>query len=167
MYKLIFIMLMSSITTCQSIEEGWKGIKPLRADKDSVDKKLENPGSDSNGAFYRTDEAFVRVYYSTEPCMESKLGFGDYDVPKNTVLQYSVSLNKLIIKLSDLKFARKNYYRDTSGDVKNSVFYYPADGSIIISVHIDPEGTEYVSGIDYKARKEDAEKFKCADTQAK
>lgn len=70
-YALFLTVFLNSIVSCQTIEEGWKGIKPLKADKTSVEKLLGKPEIDNNGYHgYRTDGAFIQVNYSTLPCVD-------------------------------------------------------------------------------------------------
>jgi hypothetical protein len=145
--------------TGSKIEDGWKGIKPLRTDKKSVEKLLGKPEIDNNGYHgYRTEEAFIRVNYSTLPCQDNQYKRGEYNIPKDTVLNYSVRPQKLTL-LSNLNFKKEQYYKDTSGDA-NSVRLINNEEGITISVQ-DQEKTEYFSGVDFRPSKDDAEKFKC------
>lgn len=159
------IMILSSVTFSQTIEDGWKGIKPLKTSRTEVEKLLGKPEIDDNGYHrYRTDEAFVRVNYSTTGCKDNQYKRGRYNVPEDTVLDYYVVINDFTL-LSDLKIKKENYYRDASGDVENNVVYVERADTIIISVHIQQD-TEYVGTIYYQPQKEDKELYKCDEPTA-
>ena len=148
-----------------SIEDGWKGIKPLKTNKVEVSKLLGTPEIDDNDYHnYRTDEAFVRVNYSTAPCQKSDFGRGKFNIPKEIVLDYVVHIKELV-KLSEFKFEREKYIKDTSGDVENNVLYVNEREGIIISVHIQ-EGTEYAGTIYFRPKPKLAETLKCTEIKS-
>lgn len=95
MYILLFIMFLNLIVSCDTIEDGWKGIKPLKTDKISVNKLLGTPEIDDNEYHrYTSDEAFVRVNYSTAPCKDNQYKRGEYNIAQDTVLDYYVVIKK-------------------------------------------------------------------------
>ncbi len=49
MYILIVLLLVNSFGFCDTIENGWKGIKPLKTNKVSVNKLLGTPEIDDVG----------------------------------------------------------------------------------------------------------------------
>lgn len=160
MHILILIIYISSIVSCQTIEDGWKRIKPLKTDKASVERLFGKAEITNDGFFrYGTDDFSIVVNYSTAPCEANVLSRGRYNVPKDSVLNYIVYIKKPV-EISNLKFDRRNYYRDTKGDLENNVLYVNKDGSIIIGSNFQEE-TEYGGTIYYKPRKEDIEQFKC------
>jgi hypothetical protein len=158
-----FILLFSIIGLSQSnslIEDGWKGIKPLEIDKAKVNKLLGTPEIDDNEYYnYRTDEAFIHMTYATAPCEKDNLGRGEYNVAKNTVLKYAVSI-KNVIKLSDMQFNKEKYRRVKNEEQPNLADYYDNENGIEISVWIQ-EGIEYIGTIYYKPSKQKEENFKC------
>ncbi len=146
----VLILLLNSVVLCQTIEDGWKGIKPLETNKTKVDKLLGKPEIDDNGYYnYRTDEAFIQVNYSENPCSKDNYGRGKYTVAKDTVLSYWVHL-KEGIKLSEFNFDREKYYKDTSGDLKSSYDFYNDEDGIGIDIGIqgstekDPKSGKYI-----------------------
>lgn len=160
MFTFVLWFLFCIATQCQTVEDGWKGIKPLRTNKAEVEKLLGKPGIDSSGFYgYKTNEAFVRVNYSTTPCNKSEMGRGDFNVPQGTVLDYHVILEKPVL-ISELNFKRNDYYRDTSGHSNGNPIYATGDHSIIISAFIR-DGVEFASRFDYRPSKKDAEEFTC------
>lgn len=160
MYFLYSLILLNFFSLCDPVEKGWKNIKPFSADKSSVDKLLGDPKIDDNGYFgYSTDEAFIQVNYSTAPCTENQYGRGKYDVPEGTVLRYWVNLRKPL-KLSEVKFERQNYERDTSGHGKDNVTYISRELGVIIDVGIQ-EGVEYIGKIEYRPGSNEEDKHKC------
>lgn len=160
MYFLCLLIFLSSIYICEPVESGWKNIKPLSTDKASVDKLLGEPKIDDNGYFgYSTEEAFVQVSYSTAPCTENQYGRGEYDVPERTVLRYWVHVKKPL-KLSDVKFAREKYFRDTSGHIKDNVLYISREFGVMITVG-SQEGVEYIGNIEYRPGSSEEDKHKC------
>lgn len=161
MYILTLLLLLNSFLFCNTIENGWKGIEPLKADKAAVNKLLGTPEVDDNGYYgYTTDEAFIQVNYSTAPCENNQYKRGKYNVPKDTILDYVVNVKKTI-KLSELAFNREKYKTDTSGDVGNVVAYYNEEDGIMIEVGISREGTEYVKTIYFRPKQKTAETLKC------
>lgn len=141
-----------------SIENGWKGIKPLEANKTSVNKLLGKPEIDDNGYYgYFADGAFIQVNYSTAPCQENHYNRGKFDVSEDTVLDYSVNIKQ--VALSEIKFKRENYKRDAS-DHTNFAEYLNGKDGVEISVIIYGDD-EYARQIRYRPSKKSAEKFKC------
>jgi hypothetical protein len=156
-------MFLSYSAFGQSIEEGWKGILPLKTSRAEVENRLGRPEVDDDGYYrYKTDDAFIRVNYSCTPCQDSKFGRGQYKVATGTVLDYYV-IPKDRKVFSNLELKRDTYIRDTSGDVQNNVLYVNKDNSVIVSIHLQ-EGTEYVGRIYYNPRSADAKALKCGST---
>ena len=162
MYILFLMLFLNSFMFCDTIENGWKGIKALKTDKATVYKLLGKPEIDDNGyAGYSTDDAFIEVNFSTAPCENDQYERGKYKVPKETALDYTVRLKKKI-KLSEFRYNQEKYEKDTSGDLKSSADYYNPNDEITIGVYIQ-EGTEYVTDIHFGINKKDAELFKCEE----
>jgi hypothetical protein len=161
MYILPLIMILNYFVWCDSIENGWKGIKPLKTDKASVDKLLGTPEIDTDGfQGYTKDNIYVRINYSSTPCINTYFGRGEYNIAKDTVLNYEVVI-KRVMKISELEFNHEKYLKDTSGDLANFVSYIDSEDGIIITVYVQ-EGTEYVKTISFSPTKQDSETFKCS-----
>lgn len=164
MYISLLIILLSSIVSCQTIEKGWKGIEPLKTDKATVNKLLGTPKVDDNGYHsYTSDETFIQVNYSTAPCQDNQYNRGKYIVVKDTVLDYIVNIKK-VVKLSEIKFKREKYKKDTSGDVLDIADYINEEDGVVIGIYIQ-EGTEYVGAIRFRPSKQNAEAFKCSESK--
>ena len=163
MYILILMLFLNSFILCNPIESGWKGIRPLKTDKTTVDKLLGTPEVDDNGyQRYSTNEVFVRVNYSTAPCKDDKMGRGEYNVAKDTVLDYYVNIKKAV-KLSEIKFDREKYITEKDEHMEEAVHYINMENGIRISTHIQ-EGVEYVGQITFfSPNKQDAKAFRCKD----
>ncbi len=161
-YVLSLIFLLNIFVFSQTVEDGWKGIKPLRTNKVAVDKILGKPETDDNDyKRYSTDEAFIRVNYSTSPCKDNQYKRGEYNVPQDFILDYYVVLDKMV-KLSDFKYKRGKYVKDTSGDLKSSALYINETDGVWLTVYIQ-EDAEYVTKIYYKPNKKNAEAFRCKE----
>lgn len=159
---LFFAVVAFSQTNVQkpSIENGWKGIMPLKTDKAFVEKLLgKSRQVDDKGIHsYKTDEALVDVSYSTSPCADDQDKRGRYNVAENTVLGYIVRPFARI-KISDFRFKRENYYY-SSEDLKRGAYYRNAEDGITIGVHII-EGIEYIAIIGFNPSKQNSNEFKC------
>ena len=143
----------------QTLEDGWKGIKPLRTDKVAVDKLLGKPSIDDNGyAHYEIEGAVIEVNFSACPCLENNYGRGKYNVPKDFVLGYRVFLRKGI-SISDVSFRREDYHIDTGVDDGSTTYRNHKDG-VMIGVEIHGNNT-FISGFEFQPSKADAERLKC------
>lgn len=162
-FSLIILHAASSLIGGQAVETGWKGVRPLLSSQTDVEKAFGKPERiDDNGYYnYRMNDSYVRVNYSTEPCRSNQYERGKFNVPANTVLNLWISLKKTIL-LADLDFDRKKYYRDTSGDVINSVDYFNKEAGIGIGTSIhDEKRNEYVGTIEYSPSETLKAKFIC------
>jgi len=160
---LILIVFLNIVGFSQTVEDGWKAIKPLKTDKVMVDKTLGTPEIDDNNYHgYKTNEAFVQVNYSTAPCKDNQYKRGKYGIAQDTVLDYIVNLREQI-KLSDFKYKREKYIKDTSGCLLNSALYINEADGVWFNVYIQ-EDIEYVTKIYYKPNKQDTESLKCKES---
>ncbi len=161
MYIFILTSLLNLVVMCHSVESGWKGIKPLETNKATVEKLLGQSEIDDNGYHnYKTDEAYIQAIYTENPCEDNKFKRrGGYNVAKDTVLEYWVVL-KQMVKLSEVKFEREKYYKDTSGDLISHADYDDFEEGIRISVYIQ-EDDEYVTGYSYRAGNRQNKMYQC------
>ena len=68
MFFVIVMMILTSTISCQSLENGWKDIKPLHSNKGEVEKIFGEPKIVGNNSYrYTTDDAYVEVKYATAP----------------------------------------------------------------------------------------------------
>lgn len=160
MYIFLLMTLLISTSSCQRLEDGWRGIQPLKTRKAQVEKILGKPEIDDNGYHgYRFDGGFIQVNYSTAPCEENQYKRGKYKIQSGTVLDYIVNLHEGV-KLSELKFERGSYYKETSIHGGDLVYYIRRDNSIWITAFVQ-NGEEYAGRISFRAGNSDSEKHKC------
>ena len=163
MFFVIVMMILTSTISCQSLENGWKDIKPLHSNKGEVEKIFGEPKIVGNNSYrYTTDDAYVEVKYATAPCKESQYGRGVFRVPENTVLEYHVYFKEFpeFPRLSDIKLDKRKYEKDTSGDAPFIYSYWNRDGGIRLSVNFKGD-VDRVQGIAFSPSKIDEEKFAC------
>lgn len=163
MFILLFALLMNLTLLCSPIDNGWMGIKVLSTNKTSVDKLFETFDVDrsTGDVGYSTDDAYLRVTYAAAPCTEAPFGRGEFRVPENTVIFYRIRM-KRAIKLSEFKFAKEKYKRQTHDHAQNLATYYSEELGIQIVAQLR-DGVEYLASIEYRPGKEIMEKLKCKD----
>lgn len=165
----IWLVILAVSVFPQRIEDGWKSLVPLKTTRQEAEKILGKPEIDDNGYYrYRTAEAFVEVNYSTSPCAGNQYNRGKYNVPADTILSYQVSLGK-IVPIDEVKFDRKNYYRDSSSDLLTSITYWESIPNtrkvssgygVGIKVYLQID-KEYVTGFSYFPRNEEIQQAQC------
>lgn len=165
--RVIFMLLIiNSAIFCTTIEDGWKGIKPLVTDKTTVNALLGKPLIDDNDYHkYSTEDGGFNVNYSVNPCESNSYDRGEFNVPKDTVLTYYITLKKKL-KLSDLEFKREKYRRVKDHHFSNEVAYYNNDDGVEIQVHIS-DNVEYIDRIYFRPSKKDKESFACSNLKSK
>ena len=162
MFFLIGIFVVSLLASCQTIENGWKGIKPLHTNRIVVEKILGPAKVNDSGYYYydyNTEDAYIQVNYSTAPCQDDKYKRGKFNVAENTVLDYSVIL-KNAVRITDFEFDKKKYYKETGGDVLNLATYRNYEDGVAIGVTLKKHD-EIVNPIRFQPAKNDATKFAC------
>jgi len=163
---IVLIMAFNSLVFCDSIEDGWKGIKTLKTNRKTAEKVLGTPKKITQSGYfnYETDDFFAQVNYSDPPCEKSSYGRGDYNVPGETVLEYNVILYTQV-KLSDFKFKREKYERQIDSERNSLIYYDNSEDAILISVGII-DGVEYVGRIRFYPSPADKKKFECKNSEA-
>jgi len=160
------ILAVFLFTCCIPIENGWKGVKPLKTSKAEVDKILGKSGEDASGFHrYMVPEAEIVVDYSKEPCSLAPQGRGGYTVPVNTVLSYTVLL-KAKPKVSDFEFNPKNSHRVSSEHLLNYASYVNDDDTVEINVMTEAGSEEFVYEIVYRGKNSDLERLRCKETSS-
>lgn len=158
---LTFILLF--VTCCDSIDDGWKGIKPFHTPRKEVERLLGEPKVDDNGYYrYSTPEADIEINYSSTPCSENRYGRGKFKIPVDTVLSYRVIM-KTRPKIDDLEFDRQKFQREASGHVLNLASYVNKDNTVSILVTVEIETDEFAREIDYRASSVTMEKLQCKE----
>src|SRR5688572_29377279 len=112
MYIFLLLSLLVSTVSCQKLEDGWKGIQPLKTRKSAVEKILKAPEASMSSGYvgYSTEVAYLRVTYAEAPCSDAPFGRGEFNVPENTVIHYTVQIRKSI-EFSEVEFAKEKYTR--------------------------------------------------------
>ena len=166
----VFLVVLAVAANCfgvdNFIEEGWKGIKPLKTDQATVEKIIGKPEKITRAGYYnyKTDEFFMHVNYSTAPCEKSDYNRGKFNIPENTVLGYNVILSEGI-KLSEFKFQREKYTKQADSERSNAFYYINFEDAIHLGV-IVVNGTEYVWSIWFYPSEKDEKKFECKKPEA-
>lgn len=162
----ILVLAFNSLVLGSSIEDGWKGIKPLKTDRKTAEKVLGMPEKVTKFGYfnYRTAEFFVHMNYSTAACQESEYNRGKYNVPDGTVLSYSVILTKGI-KLNDFKFKREKYTKEIDSEAFGSAYYTNGEDSVMLGVYT-VNGVEYVGRIWFSPSLADTKKFECKKSES-
>lgn len=164
--KAVLITLLLSFTVLasgQSLEDGWKGILPLRSTKKDVEKTYGPPSRIDDNDYYQYvgDNFSAQVNYSTEPCSGNQYDRGKYNVPKDTVLDIWVYVRGNVL-LSTVEFDRSKFVRKPDQELLNLVHYYSSDNAMSISSSIsDKEGNEYFGRVIYRTPPQLASKFTC------
>ena len=149
-----------------SIEDGWKGIKPFRTGKATVKKILDSAEKVIKAGYtnYDTGEFFMQITYSNASCKDNAVKPGKFNVPENTVLNYDLVFNIKAIVLSDFKFQREKYRRET--DSKNSEFAYYINDDDGIKLYVRVfKGAEYVGRVEFFVSEKDKKKFECKNSE--
>lgn len=153
-------LILTSAVSCESIENGWKKIKPLQTERTVAERVLGSGAADDNSYYmYPTEDAYVQVNYSTAPCKANRYERGKFNVPYNTVLDYSVMFKNPPL-LSEIRFNREKYVKDTSGDLLDVAAYRNNEDGVDIAVAIEGN-REIVHKIYFRPTRKDSEKFVC------
>lgn len=157
---LILFSTLIPITLCD-LEKGWKGIRVLESSRSDVEKILGRPVEDEHGVVkYSTDEGNFRFLFSGAPCSGLGALLGDYNVKKDTVLQYQFQ-PKNQLSLSDLRWDKDLYERaDDAHLAKNVNYYNPRDAIRLTTYRINGE-TEIVRMIYFERTADQNAKFGC------
>lgn len=160
MRLILLILVFNLVGTCQSIDDGWKGIKPFVSNKASVEKLLGTPTIDNNGYYgYKYMGIGVQINYSTAPCIGDQYDRGKYTIPIDSVLSYVVNFNTPT-KFSELKLSSEKFVEVKDEHMLGDVWHYSKNGAIAISSY-SRDGEEFVGQIIVNASKQDKEKFLC------
>lgn len=153
MTRLILLMLFLNLNiSCQSFEDGWRGIKPLVTTRDAVEAQL-GPGENRSEEESAYKETSVVIKYIVSPCDQNGL-----NRPAGTVLSYNVALDP-VARLDSMKIQISKYQKDKSGDTASFAYLNSKDGITIIAQ--EQEGVEYVTGFMFSPEKKLKEESSC------
>lgn len=162
---LAILLFVLSSSFCEDIDNGWKGLQPLRVTKNEFEKKIGVPGTKQEEYYYfdyQTEDAYFQANFSSQPCRDDKFSRGKFYIPEGTLLDYSVII-KARPKVSELKFDRAKFVKLSGGHVPYLGTYQNASQGIDIAFRIESDGSEVVEKIYFQPSKADAEKFKCTN----
>lgn len=164
MKGILFVLLLaasSAIAQEANIENGWKKIKVFETKRSEVEKLLgkANPDFSKIYTVYSTPEGTVAIVYSDTPCTIAPGEKGDFNVEKDTVLDYHVSFEKPF-PLSELNWKKENYKRSPDPH-RLDVFAYdnPSEGVWITTGFVD--GTEMVGSLWFRGTDEQKRRCQC------
>jgi len=140
-YALVLLasILISSFAD-EALAKAWRGIMPLHSTRADVRNLLGKPIVGGNGAIdlYELDEGRVQVRYARQACEQSlPADWGNWNVPRDTVVNISVTLNKSL-HVNDLRipnFKSFKWYTDDSGatyyvDKRKGIEYQVQEGKV-------------------------------------
>lgn len=162
MRVLIFLMvvLLNSALVVEGQErKGWRGLVPLQATRQDVERLL-GPPTTPGGQVYKPRGQFVLVEYSDGPC-EKGWPFG-WNVAKDTVTSIWVSSGKTVA-VADLKLDEQKYRKYRDSYLEKIVHYVNSEDGVDIHVD-DTAAIPVVKGYDYIPTASDA-KLRCADAR--
>lgn len=114
--------LSNTVICSAQVNEGWKGIRPLRTSKAEVEAKL-GPSKEKSCDLceYSTENEEILIKYSTSRCT---VGSAGWDVPSGTVLLINVT-PKQRVKFSDLNLDSRSllFYGGLRVNQTNGVMY--------------------------------------------
>lgn len=99
-------------------EKGWRGLIPLHSTRTDVERVL-GPSSGDCRCIYRTEEEVVSVIYSRTNCKGNVPG---WNVPAETVLEFTVMPLKRQDKFSELRLDKRRFVR-TQDHVATTAYY--------------------------------------------
>jgi hypothetical protein len=123
-----------------ALAKSWRGIVPLRSKRPDVRKALGQPSIGASGPIelYEREEGRIQVRYARGPCEQGlPADWGNWRVPRDTVVNISITLNKEIpvkdLKIRNIK--KYKWYTDNSGatyyhDSQRGIEYQIQDGMI-------------------------------------
>lgn len=148
------------------LENGWKGIKLFQINRVEVEKILGQPMREGGYTFYKKDKALIRILYSDAPCSYSEKLQGIYNVPKDTVIKYSVILEEGI-KLSELEWEKDLYDKFEDPHIIGNISYGNLRDGITFTTYVAEGGVEKVGSIDFDPTKEMVTKYACPSQKEK
>jgi hypothetical protein len=161
--SVIFALVLTAGANCQTLEEGWSGIKPLETKKSVVEEKLGRTKLDAIGPYYDYDgnKIVIRANYSTSPCMPVPGDPKGYRIPKDTVLDYVVYFNNPTL-LSEIKFDGDEYTKQLSVHRPDDFILLNEEKGIMIVGYVrnDVVG-EYIDKIYFRPSRQVKAKLSC------
>jgi hypothetical protein len=133
----VLIVIPSIMAQTEVAPNSWRGLIPLRSNRDQVEKLLGRP-KDSIGPrlIYENESERVDVRYADASCSEA------WDVPKDTVISMEVHPRKSI-RIEELRLDPKKYIRFQWAHPDNWVVYMnKAEGVWVHTIIWDSRGEE-------------------------
>lgn len=131
--KTIILCLLMLTAFAPSQAEGWRGIVPLHSTRADVERIIGAPVA-PNGVIYRLASEQVFIEYSGGPCTKDRPG--GYNVPRDTVIQISVSPNALT-PLPDLQIGNGGYEKHPDPELPGVSHYTNREKGVSYVTHGD------------------------------
>ncbi len=147
------------------IESGWKGIKAFVSTREDVDKLFGPPSTKVGGSIYQTPDGNIEIDYSGVPCRGPEWFGGEYSLPPDHIIQFTVYL-KNAIPIEKLNWAKDRYRQDKSGSHPYRTSYYSIEDGTRISTNTE-DGKEMVESISYQGTPEQRRAYKCPIASSK
>jgi hypothetical protein len=163
MRKIILTLILILLLYSQQfeVEKGWKEIKVFQTNRTQIENILGKPEKEDYEVTYQTNDNWIKVIYSNEPCSDVKTKKGRNNFEKDTVIEYEVFFYK-DIEISDLKFDKDKYERFQDPHLLNLIYYDNVIKGITITAFNTGE-IERVSYITYLPTKEQGLQFHCKE----
>ena len=142
------------------IEKGWKGIEVFKSTRTDVEHHLGKPFEDQGETWYRKEGVVVRVVYSTLACTPASYGRGRFNLPRETVINYSVAMGQGI-PLSKLEWAKADYERWVNDHRPGQVEYFNSKAGVRFTTIANEEWGEVVGNFEFERTAELEEQHKC------
>jgi len=149
------IVTLTSIPRSTTTTQGntWRGLTPLRSNREEVEKVLGTPKDSVGKIFiYDTETEKVHVWYSEGVCKASEMG--QWNVPLGTMLQIRV-YPKSTILLRDLQLDMSKYKRIPDPNIPNWAIYRDQDKGVMVQIQLE-NGCEQVEILTYEPKKDDS-----------
>lgn len=130
MKRSALVILFMLFLAVNSQAEQWRGIVPLHSTRADVERIL-GPSSDVCKCSYYSEDAKVSVVYSSGDC--KKGGSGDWDIPPDTVIRFSV-YPKLRPRLTALKIDVNKFTMEEDPELPGIFSYFDKEGGFGMTV---------------------------------
>jgi len=155
----LFITTLVGHAQTTQIEEGWKKIIVFQTNRSQVEKML-GPEKDFDGTTnYETPNELFHIIYSVKPCSIDSLQRGNFNVPQDTVLSYSVVF-KNKINLASFPYSPQLYQKTSDPHMKSISLYVNLLDDMSFQT-TDISGTEMVWELSYRRPQKMNKKYKC------
>jgi hypothetical protein len=149
-FKSVACFVVLTFSTVTATAKSWHGIVPLQSTRADVRRELGKPLTpDGHIELFESESGHVQVMYARKPCeMGLPADWGNWNVPPDTVVNITVTLNR-ILRLGDLRLRnlkKMKWYTDNSG----ATYYhdairgieYQVEGDLVTAITYGPAATD-------------------------